>query len=168
MIFPPKFWWPILNSSTKFHGSSQNIENVSWPILWYVCQGILIKKCARSHNRWFSIQEWVILKVPTSNRYIKLNFSLSIFILKCRVYLFHSRIAHPFAQEIFEGPPKLVEMISWPIHIPSGPPYSSYFMTGPLLHVMNDAVKFLKDIYIYEMKNLVWRKPSYLKELLKL
>ena len=32
MIFAPKFWWPILNS-IKFHGPSQNIENVSWPTL---------------------------------------------------------------------------------------------------------------------------------------
>ena len=53
---PPKFWWPILNSSIKFHDPSQNIENVSWPILWYVCQGILINKFVRSHKDDFQFK----------------------------------------------------------------------------------------------------------------
>ena len=42
--------------STKFQGPSQNIENVSWPILWYVCQGILINKFARSHKDDFQFE----------------------------------------------------------------------------------------------------------------
>ena len=55
MIYPQKFWWPILNSSTKFHGPSQDIENVSWPYCdMYV--SILINKFARSHKDDFQFK----------------------------------------------------------------------------------------------------------------
>ena len=111
MTFSLTFPWPILICSAEFHDPSQNIENVSWPILLLCVSSILINKFSfLLEVIW---RTWVALNVYLQVVDIKLNILVvvlcqklsitelavvnsffyfeSIFFLKnCCVYLFHS------------------------------------------------------------------------------